>query len=105
MENEEFPFVEYFTAEEYEEFKKRITEYPFLKEKIEDSTEYLDSLKSQMSILGCLTTDNQIFTKNLQKVSAKEILSKQKRKDLIKNFEQKSKGMQMHSFTFLVLRL
>lgn len=56
MENEEFPFVEYFTAEEYEEFKKRITEYPFLKEKIEDSTEYLDSLKSQMSILGCLTT-------------------------------------------------
>ena len=58
MENEEFPFVEYFTAEEYEEFKKRITEYLFLKEKIEDSTEYLDSLKSQMSILGCLTTDN-----------------------------------------------
>lgn len=58
MENEEFPVVEYFTAEEYEEFKKRITEYLFLKEKIEDSTEYLDSLKSQMSILGCLTTDN-----------------------------------------------
>ncbi len=47
-ENEEFPFVEYFTAEEYEEFKKRITEYPFLKEKIEDSKEYLDSLKSQI---------------------------------------------------------
>ena len=47
-ENEEFPFVEYFTAEEYEEFKKRITEYPFLKEKIEDSKEYLDNLKSQI---------------------------------------------------------
>ena len=57
-ENEEFPFVEYFTAEEYEEFKKRITEYLFLKEKIEDSTEYLDSLKSQMSILECLITGN-----------------------------------------------
>ena len=47
-ENEEFPFVEYFTAEEYEEFKKRITEYPFLKEKIEYSKEYLNSLKSQI---------------------------------------------------------
>lgn len=46
--SEEFPFVEAFTAAEYEEFKKRITEYPFLKEKIKDSEEYLDSLKSQI---------------------------------------------------------
>lgn len=42
MENEEFPVVEYFTAEEYEEFKKRITEYPFLKEKIEPKEKGFD---------------------------------------------------------------
>jgi transcriptional antiterminator len=47
-ENSEFPYVEYFTEEEYEEFKKRITEYPFLKEQINISQEYLESLKSQI---------------------------------------------------------
>ena len=47
-ENEEFPFVEYFTADEYEEFKKRITEYPFLKEQIENSKEYLNAMEGQM---------------------------------------------------------
>lgn len=47
-ENLEFPYVEYFTEEEYEEFKKRITEYPFLKEQISISQEYLESLKSQI---------------------------------------------------------
>lgn len=47
-ENSEFPYVEYFTEEEYEEFKKRITEYPFLKEQISISQEYLESLKSQI---------------------------------------------------------
>lgn len=47
-ENSEFPHVEYFTEEEYEEFKKRITEYPFLKEQISISKEYLESLKSQI---------------------------------------------------------
>ena len=47
-ENEEFPYVEYFTADEYEEFKKRITEYPFLKEQIENSKEYLNAMEGQM---------------------------------------------------------
>lgn len=47
-ENEEFPFVEYFTADEYEEFKKRITEYPFLKEQIESSKEYLKAMEKQI---------------------------------------------------------
>ena len=47
-ENSEFPYVEYFTEEEYEEFKKRITEYPFQKEQINISQEYLESLKSQI---------------------------------------------------------
>lgn len=48
MENEEFPYVEYFTAEEYEEFKKRITEYPFLKEQIDNSKQHLEALEKQI---------------------------------------------------------
>lgn len=44
----DYPYVEYFTEEEYEEFKKRIIEYPFLKEQINISQEYLESLKSQI---------------------------------------------------------
>lgn len=47
-ENEEFPYVEYFTADEYEEFKKRITEYPFLKEQIESSKQHLDTMDKQI---------------------------------------------------------
>lgn len=46
--NEEFPHIEYFTEEEYHEFKKRITEYPFLKEQIKLSNEHLDTLKTQI---------------------------------------------------------
>ena len=33
---------------EYEEFKKWITEYPFLKEQIENSKEYLNAMEGQM---------------------------------------------------------
>ena len=47
-ENEEFPHVEYFTSDEYEEFKKRITEYPFLKEQIETSKQHLEALEKQI---------------------------------------------------------
>lgn len=47
-ENEDFPYVEYFTEQEYEEFKKRITEYPFLKEQIENSKEYLKAMENQI---------------------------------------------------------
>ena len=34
--------------DENEEFKKRITEYPFLKEQIENSKEYLNAMEGQM---------------------------------------------------------
>lgn len=47
-ENEEFPHVEYFTSDEYEEFKKRITEYPFLKEQIESSKQHLEAMEKQI---------------------------------------------------------
>ena len=47
-ENGDFPYVEYFTADEYEEFKKRITEYPFLKEQIESSKQHLETMDKQI---------------------------------------------------------
>lgn len=47
-ENEEFPHVEYFTSDEYEEFKKRITEYPFLKDQIENSKQHLEAMEKQI---------------------------------------------------------
>ena len=47
-ENEEFPHVEYFTSDEYEEFKKRTTEYPFLKEQIESSKQHLEAMEKQI---------------------------------------------------------
>lgn len=47
-ENEDFPYVEYFTADEYQEFKKRITEYPFLKEQIESSKQHLETMDKQI---------------------------------------------------------
>ena len=37
VENEEFDIIEAFSQEEYLEFQKRLTEYPLLKEKIEES--------------------------------------------------------------------
>ena len=46
--NEEFPYVEYFTAYEYKEFKKLITEYPFLKEQIESSKQHLETMDKQI---------------------------------------------------------
>lgn len=45
---EEYPYNEFFTEEEYQEFKKRITEYPFLKEQIESSKEHLKAMENQI---------------------------------------------------------
>lgn len=45
---EEYPYNEYFTEEEYLEFRKRITEYPFLKEQLESSKNHLSTLESQI---------------------------------------------------------
>ena len=40
--------TEYFTDEEYQEFQKRLIEYPILKEQIENSKEYLSTIENQM---------------------------------------------------------
>lgn len=46
--NEDFAHTEYFTESEYQEFHKRLTEYPLLKEQLENSQEYLDILKNEL---------------------------------------------------------
>lgn len=40
--------TEYFTEGEYLEFQKRLTEYPILKEQIQNSKEYLNTIENQM---------------------------------------------------------
>lgn len=47
-ENSEFTHIEHFTEEEYLEFQKRLTEYPLLKEQIQNSKEYLNIIENQM---------------------------------------------------------
>ena len=44
----EFDHVEYFTDNEYQEFHKRLSEYPLLKEQLANSKEYLDTLKNEL---------------------------------------------------------
>lgn len=44
----EFDHIEYFTDNEYQEFHKRLSEYPFLKEQLANSKEYLDTLKNEL---------------------------------------------------------
>jgi len=38
----------YFTLAEYEEFKKRLTEYPLLKQMLNSSEEYINNLKNDL---------------------------------------------------------
>lgn len=40
--------TEYFTEAEYQEFHKRLSEYPLLKEQLAHSKEYLDTLKNEL---------------------------------------------------------
>ena len=47
-ENSEFTHIEHFTKEEYLEFQKRLTEYPLLKEQIQNSKDYLNIIENQM---------------------------------------------------------
>lgn len=40
--------TEFFTNEEYEEFQKRLTEYPMLKQMVSSSEEYISSLRKDV---------------------------------------------------------
>ena len=58
--------TEYFTEEEYLEFQKRLTEYPLLKEKIEESKDRLiDSKEYIQTLLNELEYHKQIYQKHL----------------------------------------
>ena len=47
-ENDDFDHIEYFTDNEYQEFHKRLSEYPFLKEQLAYSREFLDAMKNEL---------------------------------------------------------
>lgn len=47
-ENNDFDHIEYFTDNEYQEFHKRLSEYPFLKEQLAYSREFLDAVKNEL---------------------------------------------------------
>ena len=64
--NDEFDIVEAFSQEEYLEFQKRLTEYPLLKEKIEESKDRLiDSKEYIQTLLNELEYHKQIYQKHL----------------------------------------
>ena len=48
LEGDNDTVVEQFTKEEYQEFHKRLSEYPILKEQIQNSKEYLNTIENQM---------------------------------------------------------
>lgn len=65
-EDNEFDIVEAFSQEEYFEFQKRLTEYPLLKEKIEESKERLhDSKEYIQTLLNELDYHKQTYQKHL----------------------------------------
>ena len=55
-----FERVEYFTEDEYQEFHKRLVEYPFLKEQLEYHRKSIESHNRQMELL-LLSVTNKKF--------------------------------------------
>ena len=65
--NDEFDIIEAFSQEEYLEFQKRLTEYPLLKEKIEESKNRLDDSKEYIkTLLNELEYHKQTYQKHLE---------------------------------------
>lgn len=60
LETESDTIVQEFTQEEYEEFSKRLVEYPFLKEQLEYHRKSIDSHNRQMELL-LLSVSNRKF--------------------------------------------
>lgn len=71
--DDSFEHVEYFTSEEYSEFHKRLSEYPLLKNQIEDLKEQItyhkeqhDKLQEKLSIaLDSLANSNKLALNSL----------------------------------------
>ena len=57
---QDFERVEYFTEEEYQEFHRRLVEYPFLKEQLEYHRKSIESHNRQMELL-LLSVTNKKF--------------------------------------------
>ncbi|WP_312067546.1 hypothetical protein [Empedobacter sp.] len=65
--DDEFDIIEAFSQEEYLEFQKRLTEYPLLKEKIEESKDRLNESKEYIqTLLNELDYHKKTYHKHLE---------------------------------------
>ena len=88
-ENEDFPHVEYFTSDEYQDFKKRITEYPLLKNELKNSQKLIDTHKENIAILNKQLEYFQ-FSYNRQLEVHEKLIDSFRERNFI---EAKEKGM------------
>lgn len=76
--------TEYFTNEEYEEFQKRLTEYPMLKQMLKASEEYISSLRNDVEYhRGIYQKHLDIHEKLIDSIKERNFIeAKEKRLDM-----------------------
>jgi len=88
--------TEYFTEEEYNEFQKRLTEYPILKQQLEDSKDNLNTLLNELEYHKSAYTKQLLLHEKLIESISEKAINERIMLDTIKqrNFiEAKEKGL------------
>ena len=88
--------TEYFTEEEYLEFQKRLTEYPLLKQQLEDSKDNLNTLLNELEYHKSAYTKQLLLHEKLIESISEKAINERIILDTIKqrNFiEAKEKGL------------
>ena len=88
--------TEYFTEDEYQEFQKRLTEYPLLKQQLEESKENLSTLLNEMEYHKTAYTKQLLLHEKLIDSIAEKAINERIMLDSIRqrNFiEAKEKGL------------
>jgi len=88
--------TEYFTEEEYQEFQKRLTEYPLLKQQIEESKENLNTLLNELEYHKTAYTKQLLLHEKLIESISEKTINERIMLDTIRqrNFiEAKEKGL------------
>ena len=88
--------TEYFTEDEYQEFQKRLTEYPLLKQQLEESKENLNTLLNEMEYHKTAYTKQLLLHEKLIDSIAEKAINERIMLDSIRqrNFiEAKEKGL------------
>ena len=88
--------TEYFTEDEYQEFQKRLTEYPLLKQQLEESKENLSTLLNEMEYHKTAYIKQLLLHEKLIDSIAEKAINERIMLDSIRqrNFiEEKEKGL------------